>query len=130
MITDGAAADTPGDDIIKDQEWWGTVRKRIEQSEYRFDVAKMGFEAFNRAHRLNFALNDGVADYYYKFGFVLYQMNQFDQAETQLRRAIELDPTLYKAYYRLGRVYEALDRAEDALRMYTESINHNPRYGG
>ena len=68
------------------------------------------------------------AMYEYKLGFVLFQMREYEQAKEHLEKAIQTDPKLFKAHYRLAKVFEKLDKPEDALKKYTDAIMANPRF--
>jgi tetratricopeptide (TPR) repeat protein len=56
-----------------------------------------------------------------------YDDGQYATAVTGLRRALELDPALMKAYDNLGLCYEALGRFDEATRSWEEAIRLNDR---
>lgn len=66
--------------------------------------------------------------YEYKLGFVLFEMREYETSKEHLEKAIEADPKLFKAHYRLAKIYEKLDQPENALRKYTDAIMANPRF--
>lgn len=52
------------------------------------------------------------------YGWVAYRLGNYDEAVTYLEAAAEAMPDHPLVQYHLGRAYAALDRKEDALRMY------------
>ncbi len=64
----------------------------------------------------------GNALYQYWTGRLDYDDHQFAKAAESLRRAVELDPGLAKAYDSLGLCYEALGRFDEAERSWQEAI--------
>jgi len=54
---------------------------------------------------------------------------QHDRAETDYRRAIQLDPKNWVLYYNLGNFYDILKRAEDARRSYRDAFDRAPAWG-
>lgn len=60
-------------------------------------------------------------------GFTLMEQGKYPQAETELKRAIQLDPKLSQAYYALGSLYFTwTGRLQDAISVYTEGISKIP----
>lgn len=53
---------------------------------------------------------------------------QLDAARDALRRAVKLDPRLWRAHLYLGRVYRDLDDSRRAARQFTETITSYPSY--
>jgi Flp pilus assembly protein TadD len=47
-------------------------------------------------------------------GLALYHLRAYEEAESELRFAISLDPRMEAAYYNLGLVFVATDRRADA----------------
>jgi tetratricopeptide (TPR) repeat protein len=52
----------------------------------------------------------------------------FRAAETNFRRALELDPTRLTTYYKLAHVYNRLGESENALKAYRELQRYAPDY--
>jgi protein O-GlcNAc transferase len=53
---------------------------------------------------------------YYGLGTALVQLGDYEAALAPLTNALELDPSLYKAHFQLGKAYRGLGRGEDAQR--------------
>ena len=53
---------------------------------------------------------------------------QYEQAEMDLKRAIELEPANADAWRRLGRTYESANRPPSALTAYLKAIEIQPEY--
>jgi tetratricopeptide (TPR) repeat protein len=51
-----------------------------------------------------------------------------DEARDALRRATQLDPSLWRAHYYLGRLYRELDDAKRAAEQFTLTIKTHPSY--
>jgi Flp pilus assembly protein TadD len=71
--------------------------------------------------------NDPFAAYY--LGQCMEQSGDMDGAARQFERALQLDPYLRSAYYRLSQVYQRLGRVEEAaaMRETFSRMEHNPR---
>jgi tetratricopeptide (TPR) repeat protein len=63
---------------------------------------------------------------YGRIGAIMAQWEELDKAETALKRAIELDPSLATAHSNLGNVYYARGDYQLALQKYQEAISINP----
>lgn len=74
--------------------------------------------AAERAHRQDW-LESGVRS---ALGWTIANQNRLDEAERQLRRAIELDPTGWRVFHHLGQIREAQGNAAEAESMYTRSL--------
>jgi tetratricopeptide (TPR) repeat protein len=59
---------------------------------------------------------------------VLIELDDWANAKTAFEAAIERDPDLFKAYYKLAQCYEELDDPQNALHQYTAAIEHGPRF--
>lgn len=55
-------------------------------------------------------------------GWANYRLQNYRQAEADLRRAIELKPDFADAYYLLAQVYEAKNQEQDALIYWTKGL--------
>lgn len=65
----------------------------------------------------------GVAFY---LGFLFYQKNRMDDAETQFLRAIELNPSYSNARYFLGLIYDTRNKKAEALAEFEKISELNP----
>jgi tetratricopeptide (TPR) repeat protein len=81
------------------------------------------------------ALAPEAAHYQVKLGEVLVKIEDWNGAKQALEKAIQVDSSLFKAYYSLGQIHEHLAIAEDgndnwqaALRRYTEAVQKGPRF--
>ncbi len=61
-------------------------------------------------------------------GLVAYNAGAFDEAEFFLQQAIDLDPTLKRAFNSLGNLYYQREAYEQALAMYQEALAIDPDY--
>ena len=55
---------------------------------------------------------------HYTYGYALATSGRFEDAQTQLRKAIEADPHFAAPYYVLGQVLDALGKVDDASAQY------------
>lgn len=60
------------------------------------------------------------------FGYLLYQLGQFEEAEPHLERAISIDPELATGYKNLGLACEGLGRLEEAVEYYITATQVEP----
>jgi len=60
------------------------------------------------------------------FGYLLYQLGQFEEAEPHLERAISIDPELATGYKNLGLACEGLGRFEEAIECYITATQVEP----
>lgn len=65
------------------------------------------------------------ADSAYQKGANYLKQNRLDEAITEFSKAIELNPSMDKAYYDRGRVYEAKGDLDKAIEDYTKAIGLN-----
>jgi len=98
-------------------------------SEWRWDE---GDRHFQQA----LARNPGYATAHHWYGYSLFARSRFAEAETELKRAADLDPlafaisnTLLEIYFYQGRFYEALTQAKTNLRL-TPSDSNGPFVAG
>jgi len=70
------------------------------------------------------------APYYEKLGFALTKLDppDYEGAMEAFQKAIELEPTLYRAYFQRARIYERQGEMQSALEEYTRGIKAGPRY--
>ncbi len=61
-------------------------------------------------------------------GIEAYHAGALDEAEVAFQQAIALDPTLKRAYTRLGNLYYQRDAYQQALPMYQEALALDPNY--
>jgi tetratricopeptide (TPR) repeat protein len=52
----------------------------------------------------------------YQYGYALGSLHKLQEAEVQLKKAIELDPDFAAPHFALGEVYEASKRYPEALK--------------
>lgn len=81
------------------------------------------------------ALAPDAAHYQVKLGEILVKLEDWNGAKQALEKAIQVDASLFKAYFTLGQIHEHLAIAEDgnenwqaALRRYTEAVQKGPRF--
>ena len=58
------------------------------------------------------------ADQHYRLGVEAMQTERFEDAVTEFRQAVKLDPNSFLAYYSLGKTYISLKRYDDSVRAY------------
>jgi Tfp pilus assembly protein PilF len=54
------------------------------------------------------------------------QKNDFSAAEPLLKKALDRDPKSYQAWFDLGFVYNRLNRTEDSVHAYRQSVAAKP----
>jgi protein O-mannosyl-transferase len=59
----------------------------------------------------------------YNFGTVLLDAGDLDAASVQFRRALEIDPTFWRAAFGIGKVYEAKEIPAGALHWYARTLS-------
>jgi tetratricopeptide (TPR) repeat protein len=120
-------------DAVKKLETATAIDSTNDQAFYNLAMVHIELRAFDRAREdLQKAItaNPEVAGYQEKLGTVILQMEEPDleAAKQAFERAIQLDPDLFKAYYKLAQVHERLDDPQHALELYTQAIQHGPRF--
>lgn len=76
------------------------------------------------------AASPETAAFYEKLGFVKTKLEppDYDGAMQAFERAIELEPTLFRAYFQRARILEEQQKFQQALEEYTRGIQAGPRY--
>jgi thioredoxin-like negative regulator of GroEL len=70
-----------------------------------------------------------MAKLYFNYGLVYEMQKDWDNAEAQYKKALELDPTLMAAYGGLGNVYQALNKPDDAVKLFQAAAAAQPSNG-
>jgi Flp pilus assembly protein TadD len=65
----------------------------------------------------------------FDLGLVYEKKQDWPNAETQYKKAIEIDPTLGMAYGGLGNVYQAQNRPDDAIKVFQDAAKNQPTNG-
>ncbi|MEY4515512.1 MAG: hypothetical protein RLZZ450_7634, partial [Pseudomonadota bacterium] len=68
------------------------------------------------------------AAYQEKLGTVLIELKDWNGAKKALEKTVQVEPGLFKAYYKLAQVNEELDDQQSALKNYTSSIEKGPSF--
>ncbi len=76
-----------------------------------------------RRHRQALALNPNHADLYYRFGLLLRQVGEFEEAVSAFRNAIEINPGYVKAIIKLGICLKEMGRADEAVEMFRRALS-------
>lgn len=63
---------------------------------------------------------------HYNLGIAAYQLRRYTEAETHLKRTVQLKPNYTTGWKSLGMTYEARGMPEHAIRAYSESIKREP----
>ena len=96
----------------------GMIRDRLKEP-------KKAVEAFEVA--VQGAPDDAM--YHYHLGASLNDAGEASLSQVHLEKAVELNERLYKAHYKLGRVYDAQDKAKEAAEAWTKSASLAPSFG-
>lgn len=70
----------------------------------------------------SFALPDGDARALFEHGMEAYRNDRDEEAVAAFRRAVELDPDLAEAYYRLGLAHRVLKQREEADKAFEQGV--------
>jgi tetratricopeptide (TPR) repeat protein len=63
----------------------------------------------------------------YQFGAALVLLRRFDEAETQLREAIRIEPYWAQPHYQLGLALEGGEKYAEAITAFNDFVAHSPR---
>lgn len=103
-----------------------------DQAYYQLAMVHMDMQKFDAAKDdLKGAVNaaaEPVAGYHEKLGTVQMQLEDWAGAKESFEKAIEIDPSLFKAYYKLAQVYERMNDPQNALKQYTAAVQAGPRF--
>lgn len=93
----------------------------------QFDLQAYGAAA--GAMRQAISVNATSAMYQDKLATILLQLDppNLEQAKVALERCVQIDPTLFRAQFRLAQVLEQMGDDQHALERYTEAIRRGPR---
>ena len=86
-------------------------------------MAVRHFEAFAR-------LKAGSASARNNLGVALEQSGSFEEAISQYRKALEIDPDLTMAHYNLGNLLDSLAREDEALVHFRRAVRSDPGHAG
>ena len=98
----------------------------IERQAYRAYQTRDWAEAVRLYDSLH-ASGAGAPSTYDNLGVALASLGRWSQAETALRKAIELDPRHRWAYNHLGFVYREQRRYDEAITMFHKQIEISPK---
>tara|TARA_R110002124_G_scaffold64711_8_gene176572 strand:- start:2694 stop:4523 length:1830 start_codon:yes stop_codon:yes gene_type:complete len=65
---------------------------------------------------------------YEKWGSLLREMGQNDEAVQKLQRSIEINPQYAPAYFTLGRIWESRGDLDKARELYEATLQHDPGF--
>ena len=55
-------------------------------------------------------------------------LNKYQEAKSNLKKAIELQPDYAEAYNNLGNAYKEMEEYNEAILVYEKAIELNPQY--
>jgi tetratricopeptide (TPR) repeat protein len=70
----------------------------------------------------------GSPETFYKKGKKQYDQRHYQASYSDLRQALEIDPTFAKAYFGLGYLYSRFDMDDAAVRMYEMALRFDPNH--
>jgi Flp pilus assembly protein TadD len=88
----------------------------------------LAIENYKKAIELDKSSNHPSAWHYLNLAITQQFLNQLNDAETNLREAIHIDPNLAQAHFQLGTVLEDLGRLDGAVVELREAARLNPDY--
>ncbi len=65
---------------------------------------------------------------FYNKGIEFYKLGNYDHAEKEFKKAIELDPNDIHAFYGLGNTHYCKAKYDNAVKVFIKAININPDY--
>jgi non-specific serine/threonine protein kinase len=83
-------------------------------------------EAADRASQMAVDLDPDLAEAHAARGYALGQRLQYDEAQEEFRRAVELDDTLFETYYYYGTVAFAQGELETSAEMFERALQVAP----
>jgi len=89
---------------------------------------RLALENFNRAIALDRNSLHPSANPYLNLAVTLQFMGHFQEAETNLREALRLDPQLAPAHYRLGNVLQELGQLDAAVQEQLAAVRLDDKY--
>jgi tetratricopeptide (TPR) repeat protein len=95
----------------------------LGKSYYQIRNFEAGLDCFNQLIKID----DTVGQWYLYRGIYFYQKRDFEDAESQLLYALDLDSKIIEAHLFLGKIYEAQGKnqlALDHLRRYRENMQN------
>jgi tetratricopeptide (TPR) repeat protein len=108
-----------------------TTTKNLEngetQSGYSTEAENMNIKVVGPEQPIVAPSNNEQAMQAYTIGSKLLWENNFNEAESYLKEAIELDPLFVDAMDHLGMVYRRQNRLDEAEEMYLRSISINDK---
>jgi tetratricopeptide (TPR) repeat protein len=102
--------------------WYNLGQVRAQQK--KWDTA---VDAFSNAVRHRGS--DAMYHYYLGRSHWEAESRNLSNAAQHLEKAVELNDRLFKAYYYLGKAYEAQDRPKEAAQAWTRSASLAPSFG-
>ena len=74
------------------------------------------------------APEEDIASEWLRYGNHLWRVRRYDQAINATQKALNLDPTLYQAYYVQGLAYNAQQQPQKAISAFNTAIQSNPKF--
>jgi len=65
---------------------------------------------------------------HYNAGVLLYNKKEYDASVDEYRRALQVDPRNWRAWYNMGNSYAVLKRRDEAVAAYREVLRINPGF--
>jgi tetratricopeptide (TPR) repeat protein len=111
----------------------GNLDPTNSQAYYNQAMAELELQKPNAARdalERAIAASPESAAFYEKLGYVKARLDppDYEGAMQAFERAIELEPTLFRAYFQRAGIYEQQGKFQQALEEYTRGIQAGPRY--
>ena len=91
-----------------------------------YDSTDDNLEAADRASQMAVDLDPDLAEAHAARGYALGQRLQYEEAESEFRRAVELDDMLFETYYYYGTVAFAKGELETSAEMFERALQVAP----
>ena len=74
----------------------------------------------------SYSANETDPTVLYNLGIDCYEQDKIEESISNFKKAIQLDPDFYEAYYNLARVEESADKTQDAIKTYEKLLQIAP----
>ncbi len=104
-----------------------TNKNALHAKAFYYQMNGRNKEAIDWYRKIN-EIDPHYAQSYFNIGFIYYEMDSLEKAETHFNIVVNEQPTYYKGYYYLGLISEKKGNFKKAKEEYNQSYSLSPSY--